>query len=188
MTSKIFYTPKPKPQPTPTPEKAPVPAPDRVTIGWGEQGRLQFNRSKAPESDRLGQTNREGSGVLRPTPVEMPRGRVEQVDRYSKLERIGRPKPLWEELAEQKRDFSALEYLEIRKVGSEYWITERGTGEALVEQTFETRQHCAEAAVEVEQKFDMEQVLELRLPETMERIEDLAEWHYLKEWVALGLV
>jgi hypothetical protein len=82
-----------------------------------------------------------------------------------------------------------LEYLAVSKVGDrEYVITERETGEIFVSQAFETRQHCAEAAVELEKVFDMAIVLELRLTETMERVEDLVEWHYLREWVALGLV
>jgi hypothetical protein len=190
VTPEILYTTrKPKPQPTPAPAKAPAPAPDRVIIEWGQHGRLHINRSKAPESDRQQQPKREGSGVLRPTPVEMPRGRVEQVDRYSKLERIRRPKPLWEELTERSGDSRMLEYLAVLKVGDrEYAIAEQATGEIFVSQTFETRQHCAEAAVELEQKFDIAIVLELRLVETMERVEELVEWHYLKEWVALGLV
>jgi hypothetical protein len=188
VKTEILYTTR-KPQPTPAPVKAPAPAPDRITIDWGQQGRLHINRSKAPESYRQRKPQREGSGALRPTPVETPRGRAGQVDRYSKLERIRRPKPLWEELAERSGNFRALEYLAVSKVGDrEYAIVERATGENFVSQTFETRQHCAEAAAEVERVFDMGQVLELRLLETMERVEDLVEWHYLKEWVALGLV
>jgi hypothetical protein len=120
--------------------------------------------------------------VLRPTPVE-------QVDRYSRLERIRRPKPLWEELAERSGDSRMLEYLAVLNVDDrEYAIIERATGENFVNQVFETREHCAEAAVELEQKFDIAIVLELKLTETMERVKDLVEWHYLKEWVALGLV
>jgi hypothetical protein len=185
----LYSTRNPKPQPTPAPEKAPALTPDRITIGWGEQGRLHINRSKAPESDRQQQPRREISGVLRPTPVETPRGRAGQVDRYSKLERVRRPKPLWEELAERSGNFRALEYLAVSKVAAdEYIITEQATGENFVNQVFETREHCAEAAAEVERIFDMAQVLETRLTETIERIDELVEWHYLKEWVALGLV
>jgi hypothetical protein len=98
--------------------------------------------------------------VLRPTPVETPRGRVEQVDRYSKLERVRRPKSLWEELAERSGNFRALEYLAVLKVGDrEYAIAERATGEIFVSQAFETRQRCYDAAVELEQTFDMAIVL-----------------------------
>jgi hypothetical protein len=190
VTPQIVYTTRiPKPQPTPAPVKAPAPAPDRITIDWGQQGRLHINRSKAPESDRQQKPQREIGEVLRPTPVETQRGRVEQVDRYSKLERVRRPKPLWEDLAEQKRDFRVLEYLAVLKVGDcEYAIAERATGENFVNQVFETREHCAEAAAELERVFDMAIVLETRLTETMERIDELVEWHYLREWVAIGLV
>jgi hypothetical protein len=182
----IYTTYKPKPQPTPAPAKAP--APDRITIDWGQQGRLHLNRSKAPESYRQQKTRREIDEVLRPTPVEMPRGRVEQVDRYSKLEQVRRPKPLWEELAERSGNFRMLEYLAVLKVGDrEYAIAERETGEIFVSQAFESRQHCHEAAAELEQVFDIAIVLETRLVETLERIDELVEWHYLREWVALGL-
>jgi hypothetical protein len=190
VNPQILYTrSKPKPQPTPAPAKAPAPTTDRITIDWGQHGRLHLNRSKAPESDRQQKPRREGSGVLRPTPIEMPRGRAGQVDRSSRLERIRRPKPLWEELTERSGNFRVLEYLAVLKVGDrEYAIAEQETGEIFVDQAFETRQHCAEAAVELEKVFDMAIVLELRLTETMERVEDLVEWHYLREWVALGLV
>jgi hypothetical protein len=199
LNSQILYTSrKPKPQPTPAPAKALAPAPDRITIDWGQHGRLHLPRSKAPESDRQQQAHREESKGTRdrsvmsaeswPVPVETPRGRAGQIDRYSKLEGIGRQKPLWEELAEQKSGLRALEYLAVLKVGDrEYVITERKTGEIFVDQTFETRQHCYDAAVDMERTFDMAQVLELKLPETMERIDELVEWHWLKEWVALGL-
>jgi hypothetical protein len=114
---------------------------------------------------------------------------VAQVDRSSKLERIGRPKPLCDILAEQKNNFRVLEYLAANKVAAdEYIITERATGEIFVSQSFETRQHCYDAAVELERVFDMAMVLELRLVETIERVEELVEWHYLREWVAIGLV
>jgi hypothetical protein len=148
---------------------------------------LHLDRSKAPESDRQ-QPKREGSGVLRPTPVETQRGRAGQVDRYSKLERVRQPKPLWEELTERSSNSRMLEYLAVLKVGDrEYAIAERATGENFVNQVFETREHCHEAAAELEQTFDMAQVLELRLTETLDRVEELVEWHWLREWVALGL-
>jgi hypothetical protein len=162
-------------------------APDRITIGWGQHGHLHLNRSKAPESDRQ-QKQREIGEVLKSTPVETPRGRVEQVDRYSRLERIRRPKPLWEDLAERSSNSRMLEYLAVSKVGDrEYAIAERETGEIFVDQAFETRQHCYEAAAELERVFEIAIVLELRLTETMDRIDELAEWHWLREWVALGL-
>ncbi len=127
--------------------------------------------------------------MLRPTPVETPRCRVEQVDRSSRLERVRRPKPLCDILAEYKSDFRALEYLAVLKVGDrEYAIAQRTTSEIFVDQAFETRQYCYDAAVELEQTFDMAIVLERMEPETMALIEDLAEWHYMREWVALGLV
>jgi hypothetical protein len=46
--------------------------------------------------------------------------------------------------------------------------------------------NCQDAAAELEQVFDMAMVLELRLPETMERVKEMAEWHYLKEWWLWG--
>ncbi|NJM76238.1 MAG: hypothetical protein HC852_11175 [Acaryochloridaceae cyanobacterium RU_4_10] len=188
MSPQIIYTTrKPKPQPTPAPTQATAPAPDRISLGWGHSGRLHLNRSKAPESDRT-QPRREIGEMSRSIPLGTPRTRVERVDRYSRLERIRRPKPLWEELAERSHGSRALEYLAIHEDGGEYAIAQRTTGEILVGQTFETQQFCADAAVELEQVFDMAIVLELRPPETVALIEDLVEWHYLREWVALGLV
>jgi hypothetical protein len=158
VTPEILYTQRnPKPQPTSAPAKTPAPASDRVTLGWGQQGRLHLNRSKALENDRH---QPQVSEIGRPVPLETPRIKVEQVDRYSRLERVRRPKPLWEALAEQKRDFRALEYLAVLKVGDcEYVIAEQETGEIFVSQTFETQQHCHNAAAELEQTFDMGQVL-----------------------------
>jgi hypothetical protein len=34
----------------------------------------------------------------------------------------------------------------------------------------------------------MAMALEMRLTETMERVEELVEWHYLREWVAIGML
>jgi hypothetical protein len=121
------------------------------------------------------------------TPVE-PIARMETVDQGSRLERIRRSRPLCESLEERSYDVAPLEYLKIlhsRKT-QEYRIGDRA-GKVFIDQEFSTLEYCWEAAVELERVFDMGQVLELRLTETMERVEDMVEWHYLKEWVALGL-
>jgi hypothetical protein len=113
---------------------------------------------------------------------------METVDQGSRLERIRRSRPLCESLEERSYDVAPLEYLKIlhsRKT-QEYRIGDRA-GKVFIDQEFSTLEYCWEAAVELERVFDMGQVLELRLTETMERVEDMVEWHYLKEWVALGL-
>ncbi|NJM74673.1 MAG: hypothetical protein HC852_01600 [Acaryochloridaceae cyanobacterium RU_4_10] len=177
MNPPIIYTTRPQ---------KPQPAPDRISLGWGHSGHLHIPCSKAPESYHQQKPKREMSDRTQPIPE--PRILVGQIERYSKLERIRRPKPLWEELAERSHGSRSLEYLAVRKEGDEYAIANRETGEILIGQTFETREHCYDAAVELEQTFDMGQVIERMEPETMALIEGMTEWHYLREWVALGLL
>ena len=48
-------------------------------------------------------------------------------------------------------------------------------------------EHCYEAAIELEKTFDMAQVIELRLPETMESINEILKVHGFREQVAGAL-
>lgn len=77
-------------------------------------------------------------------------------------------------LVEQARTRGDLEYLAVAKNGfGQYWITVKGTGKLFVRDVFASAEFCLECAVEIEDTFDIWQVIELRLPETMERIEEM---------------
>ena len=77
-------------------------------------------------------------------------------------------------LVEQVRKGGELEYLAVSKNGSgQYWITVAGTGKPFVRESFATPGFCLECAVEIEENFEIVQVIELRPPETMERIGEM---------------
>ncbi len=196
MKTEILYTTrKPKPQPTPAPAEAPAPAPNRITIGWGEQGRLHLNRSKAPETHRQQKPKREAGGSnrvrsavsaeSRPIPLAEPRIQVKTVERYSRLERV-RGKQLLDELLNQRSEKQPLlEYLTIlySRSTQRYWIADAETGEIFLRQSFTMLEHCYEAAIEMEHTFDMLEVIALRPPETIERIDAIVLAHAWREQV-----
>ncbi|ABW32761.1 hypothetical protein AM1_D0270 (plasmid) [Acaryochloris marina MBIC11017] len=52
-----------------------------------------------------------------------------------------------------------------------------GTGKPFVKESFATPGFCRECTVEIEENFEIGEVIELRPPETMERIEEMVgEW------------
>lgn len=80
------------------------------------------------------------------------------------------------DLVEQTRTRGKLEYLAVAKNGSgQHWITVEGTGNPFVREAFATPEFCLEMTLEIEKTFEMEQVIELRPPETMERIEEMVQ-------------
>ncbi|BDM82984.1 hypothetical protein AM10699_58450 (plasmid) [Acaryochloris marina MBIC10699] len=77
-------------------------------------------------------------------------------------------------LVEQTRTRGELEYLAVAKNGSgRFWITVAGTGKPFVRESFATPGFCWECAVEIEESFEILQVIELRPGETMERIGEM---------------
>jgi hypothetical protein len=110
------------------------------------------------------------------------------VDRGSRLERIPGQRLLCEKL-ERQAARSALEHLTIlhSQSAEKYWIAVAETGEVFLPQAFATLQHCHEAAAEVERRFAMAQVLEMRMPETLESLSELVREHWLRERVAVVL-
>ncbi|MGR3280082.1 hypothetical protein ACSYAD_34075, partial [Acaryochloris marina NIES-2412] len=79
-------------------------------------------------------------------------------------------------LVEQVRKGGALEYLAVAKNGvGQYLITVKGTGKPCVRESFASAEFCLECEVEIEENFEILQVIELRPTETMERIEEMVQ-------------
>ncbi|HEY9826734.1 MAG TPA: hypothetical protein V6D19_14920 [Stenomitos sp.] len=112
---------------------------------------------------------------------------VEQIERNSKLERM-RQLRLQPDLLEQRtQQGNKLEHLSIRYNSNtqRFWLADAQTGRPLTAQAFATLKHCQEAALELEHTFAMSDVLRLRSPETMERIEELLQMHRFRELLSL---
>jgi hypothetical protein len=140
----------------------------------------------------VGESNRDRSAVSaesRPIPLAEPRIQVKTVEQYSRLERV-RGKQLLDELLNQRSEKQPLlEYLTILHSRStqRYWIADAETGEIFLRQSFTMLEHCYEAAVELEHTFDMLEVIALRPPETIERIDAIILAHAWREQVKLKL-
>ncbi|MGR3277595.1 hypothetical protein ACSYAD_21080 [Acaryochloris marina NIES-2412] len=77
-------------------------------------------------------------------------------------------------LVQQTKQKGQLEYLTVSKSSSgKYWITVEGSGKPFIRISFDTPEFCFECALELEDTFDVLQVLSLRPGETMERIEEM---------------
>ncbi|WP_396124662.1 hypothetical protein [Acaryochloris marina] len=88
-------------------------------------------------------------------------------------------------LFEQTRRRGELEELAVAKNGfGQYWITVAGTGKPFVRESFATPDFCLECAVEIEENFEVLQVIELRPGETMERIGEMVQMGLERERVA----
>ena len=78
------------------------------------------------------------------------------------------------DLIQQTKLRGQLEYLTVSHSSSgQYWITVEGTGKPFIRQPFATPEFCFKAALEIEDTFDIVQVIELRPGETMERIDEM---------------
>jgi hypothetical protein len=163
-------------------------------ITWGIHGKLHMpataerplpRRSERPSGRPA---NAERSPEARSVAPETPKVRMGYVDRGSRLERIPGQRLLCEKL-ERQAARSALEHLTIlhSQSAEKYWIAVAETGEVFLPQAFATLQHCHEAAAEVERRFAMAQVLEMRMPETLESLSELVREHWLRERVAVVL-
>ncbi|WP_249370350.1 hypothetical protein [Acaryochloris marina] len=77
-------------------------------------------------------------------------------------------------LVQQTKQKGQLEYLTVSRSSSgKYWITIEGSGIPFIRISFETPEFCFECALELEDTFDVLQVLSLRPGETIERIEEM---------------
>lgn len=59
-----------------------------------------------------------------------------------------------------------------------------GTGKPFIRIPFETPEYCFECALDLEDTFEILQVIELRPPETIERIEEMVGVYLDRERVA----
>ncbi|HEY9824958.1 MAG TPA: hypothetical protein V6D19_05890 [Stenomitos sp.] len=188
-------------------EPAPVsPQPKPRKITWGDQTAsnesqsAEFSASSAAEPYtpvQRGIGNRIRSRTERskqhyrpaqrqfPSTSETPKIQVEQVERNSKLERLRQSRLIPNLLELRTQQGTTLEHLSIRYNPNtqRFWLADAQTGRPLTAQAFATLKHCQEAALELEHTFEMSDVLRLRSPETMERIEELVQMHRFREHV-----
>ncbi|KAI9129523.1 hypothetical protein [Acaryochloris sp. CCMEE 5410] len=188
MTSPIIsLNPKPIPQTTPG---QPKPAPSTPKL----LSKTTFPK-RAPEGTRSAEQeprHRELGGIRRSVrrtprsakPEYTPKTKSSEAAQASQprtprisaeLERRFRNLELGQKnLVEQVSKRGELEYLAVAKNGSgQYWITVAGTGKPFVRESFATPEFCWECAVEIEENFEIGEVIELRPPETMERIGEM---------------
>ncbi|WP_238549338.1 hypothetical protein [Acaryochloris marina] len=71
-----------------------------------------------------------------------------------------------------------------RSNSGQYWITVEGTGKPFIRIPFASPEFCFECALELEDTFDVLQVLSLRPGETIERIEEMVGVYLGRESVA----
>ena len=88
-------------------------------------------------------------------------------------------------LMEQTKLEGQLECLSVSQDSSgQHWITVEGTGKPFIRISFDTPEFCFESALELEDTFDVLQVLSLRPGETIERIEEMIGVWLYRERVA----
>jgi hypothetical protein len=183
----IYTTARPKPEAPIVKAPAAAQALPAKRITWGIAGRLHM-----PANAERPQPRRSERSSGRPARVERspeaPRVRMGYVNRGSRLERLPEQRLLYEKL-ERHTARPALEHLTIlhSQNAQGYWIADAETGEIFLPQAFATLQHCHEAAAELERRFAMAQVLDMRSPETMESLGELVREHWLRERVAVAL-
>ena len=112
------------------------------------------------------------------------RTRPPRVSRYFEA-KINALQGSQKDLIQQTKLRGQLEYLTVSHNSTEqYWITVEGTGKPFIRQSFATAEFCFEAALELEKTFEIEQVIELRSTETMERIDEMVGVYLDRERVA----
>ncbi|KAI9129771.1 hypothetical protein [Acaryochloris sp. CCMEE 5410] len=190
MTSPIIsLNPKPSPQTTPDQPKSVPSAPKLLDKTAFPKKAPQGTRppKREPEHGELGgirRSSRRSPRTIKPeyTPKtrssEIPQTSQPRTPRISAdLERRFRNLELRQKnLVEQARTRGELEYLAVAKNGTgqgQYLITVKGTGKPFVREVFASAEFCLECAFEIEENFEILQVLELRPTETMERIEEM---------------
>ncbi|MGR3278327.1 hypothetical protein ACSYAD_24850 [Acaryochloris marina NIES-2412] len=188
MTPQIISL-NPKPTPQTTPEQ-PKPAPSTPKLlsktavpKKAPEGTRPAKRE--PGDGELAKNNRTSRPSPRPTrPERTPQPKSSEIPQTSQpripsisadLERQFRNLELGQKkLVEQVRTRGKLEYLAVAQNGARhYWITVAGTGKPFVRKSFATPGFCWECAVEIEENFEIGEVIELMPPETMERIGEM---------------
>ncbi|ABW33433.1 hypothetical protein [Acaryochloris marina] len=123
-----------------------------------------------------GYTARETPGRVRP-----PRVSRAFESKFHALERRQK------NLVQQTKQKGQLEYLTVSISNSgKFWITVEITGKPFITIPFETPEFCYECALELEDTFDVLQVIKLRPGETMERIEEMIGVWLDRERVAMS--
>ncbi|MGR3279695.1 hypothetical protein ACSYAD_32065, partial [Acaryochloris marina NIES-2412] len=125
----------------------------------------RYNRREPTDTRRTqrGYSTRQTPGRVRP-----PRVSREFESKFHALERKQK------NLVQQTKQKGQLEYLTVSRCSSgKYWITVEGTGKPFIRIPFESPEYCYECALELEDTFDMLNVIELRPGETIERIEEM---------------
>ena len=171
------------PEKTAFPKKAPVGTrPPKRKPGHGELGGIRRSSRRTSQTTRTKQVPQSASS-------EAPQVNQPRTPRVSaELERRFRNLELRQKnWVEQVRTRGELEYLAVSKnVVGEYWITVVGMGKPFVRVAFATPGFCRECAVEIEENFEIGDVIELRPPETMERIGEMIGVWLERERVSRG--
>ncbi|QUY46170.1 hypothetical protein [Acaryochloris marina] len=125
----------------------------------------KYDRSEPTDTRR---TQRGYSARQTPGRVRPPRVSRDFESKFHALEKRQKT------LIEQTKQKGQLEYLTVSQSSSgKYWITVEGSGKPFIRISFETPEFCFECALELEDTFDVLQVLSLRPGETIERIEEM---------------
>lgn len=146
-------------------------------------------RGTRPEKRKSSYRKPTNKFAFHPAPIELPKASLPQLPRVSvELERQFRELELSQkDLVQQVKKRGELEYLAVSLDSSgQYWIAVEGTGKPFIRQQFATPEFCYEAALELEDTFDILQVIEVRPPETIERIEEMVEFYLDRERVLLA--
>ncbi|WP_235111944.1 hypothetical protein [Acaryochloris sp. 'Moss Beach'] len=125
----------------------------------------KYDRSEPTDTRR---TQRGYSARQTPGRVRPPRVSRAFESKFHALEKRQR------NLVQQTKQKGQLEYLTVSRSSSgKFWITIEGSGRPFIRISFETPEFCFECALELEDTFDVLQVLSLRPGETIERIEEM---------------
>lgn len=90
-------------------------------------------------------------------------------------------------IAQRTRKRAKLECLRVSKIrAGQFWIIERGSRKPFVRAVFDTSKYCWECCLELEATFDIQQVIEQRPTEAMERIAEMVGDFLDRERVALS--
>ena len=154
------------PKRAPEGTRPPKQEPEHRELGGIRRSVRRTTRSAKPEYT----PKTRSSEVLQTNQPITPRISVELERRFRNLELSQK------NLVEQVRTRRELEYLAVAKNGSgQYWITVAGTGKPFMRESFASAEFCWECAVEIEENFEIGEVIELRPPETMERIGEMVQ-------------
>ncbi|MGR3279415.1 hypothetical protein ACSYAD_30575 [Acaryochloris marina NIES-2412] len=125
----------------------------------------RYNRKEPTDTRR---TQRGYSARQTPGRVRPPRVSRAFESKFHALEKRQK------NLVQQTKQKGQLEYLTVSRCSSgKFWITVEGTGKPFIRISFDTPEFCFECALELEDTFDVLQVLSLRPGETIERIEEM---------------